>query len=191
MVFDAESSPDHFIDAHWALYCDNYLEGFHIPFVHPTLNKALAFEQYQYETFPLCNLQTGIAKASQPAFKLPASSPDAGKSVFAYYFWLFPNLMLNFYPWGLSMNVVLPLAHDKTCVRYRTYRLPNQEVERSASGIEQTELEDQKVVLSVQKGLESRYYTDGRFSPEMEPCVHHFHLLVDAFMSGKTDQISR
>ena len=28
------------VKANWALYCDNYLEGFHIPFVHKDLNQT-------------------------------------------------------------------------------------------------------------------------------------------------------
>jgi choline monooxygenase len=33
-VFRPELSKDYRVAAHWALYCENYLEGFHIPFVH-------------------------------------------------------------------------------------------------------------------------------------------------------------
>src|SRR5262249_8554466 len=33
-VLDAERSRDYVVPAHWALYCDNYLEGFHVPYVH-------------------------------------------------------------------------------------------------------------------------------------------------------------
>ena len=40
------------------------------------------------------------------------------------------------------------------------------------------ELEDQEVVLSVQKGVESRFYKSGRFSPNMEKGVHYFHRLI-------------
>ena len=47
---------------------------------------------------------------SRCSIYLPAI-PDYGKRVAAFYFWLFPNLMLNFYPWGLSMNVVNPLGY--------------------------------------------------------------------------------
>ncbi len=36
-------SKDYLVNAHWALYCDNYLEGFHIPFVHLALNDALEY----------------------------------------------------------------------------------------------------------------------------------------------------
>ena len=35
------------------------------------------------------------------------------EKVYAYYFWLFPNMMFNFYPWGLSFNVVLPQSNNK------------------------------------------------------------------------------
>ncbi|TMH07471.1 MAG: hypothetical protein E6H79_04690, partial [Betaproteobacteria bacterium] len=33
----------------WALYVENYLEGLHIPFVHPGLTKTLDLGNYRYE----------------------------------------------------------------------------------------------------------------------------------------------
>jgi choline monooxygenase len=36
-VHDPAGDRDYEIAAHWALYVENYLEGFHIPFVHPGL----------------------------------------------------------------------------------------------------------------------------------------------------------
>lgn len=180
----AEASKDYFTEAHWALYCDNYLEGFHIPFVHPALNQALDFAQYDYEIFPYCNLQIGIADAGQPHFDLPESSPDFGKKVYAYYFWVFPNLMFNFYPWGLSLNVVQPLNHKQTKISFRTYRFPSGAYTREVNRIDETELEDEAVVESVQQGIQSRFYKQGRFSPTMEKGVHHFHRLVEQFLNG-------
>ena len=96
LEFREEGSVDYQINAHWALYCDNYLEGFHIPFVHPALNQAVDFDQYAYEIFPYCNLQMAIAEEGEPYFDIPAGAADHGKEVYAYYYWLFPNLMLNF-----------------------------------------------------------------------------------------------
>jgi choline monooxygenase len=104
--------------------------------------------------------------------------------VYAYYFWLFPNLMLNFYPWGLSLNVVVPQAVDRTMVLFRTYRFKDKPFQRSANNLEQTEMEDEAVVEAVQTGVRSRYYDRGRYSPRQEPAVHHFHRLVAAFMRG-------
>ena len=53
---------------------------------------------------------------------------------------------------------------------------------RIVNRIDQTELEDEAVVESVQLGIRSRFYRQGRFSPTMEKCVHHFHQLVGRFM---------
>ncbi len=184
LVPEAEGSADYQVKANWALYCDNFLEGFHIPFVHPALNKALDFKQYKYELFPYGSLQVGIAEAGEPTFDIPEGEADAGQPVYAYYFWLFPNLMLNFYPWGLSLNVVVPQAVDRTMVLFRTYRFKDKPFQRSANNLEQTEMEDEAVVEAVQTGVRSRYYDRGRYSPRQEPAVHHFHRLVAAFMRG-------
>ena len=181
MIFAEEGTKDYLVDANWALYIDNYLEGFHIPFVHPALNEAIVFEEYDYELFPYANLQLGIAKEGEPCFDIPKSSPDAGKNIYAYYWWLFPNLMFNVYPWGVSLNVIEPLSHNRTRVRFRTYRFPNVEFNRTVNNLEDTEMEDEAVVESVQKGIQSRFYQSGRFSPKMEQGVHHFHRLIQQY----------
>ncbi len=182
MFFRPEFSKTYYVNANWALYCDNFLEGFHVPFVHPGLNEALDFQNYDYELFPLCNLQVGIAKEGEACFDLPESSPDYGRRIFAYYFWLFPNLMFNFYPWGLSMNIIEPLSHNKTKVSFRTYIYKDSPYKWEDNLIDITELEDEAVVESVQQGVQSRFYDRGRFSPSMERCVHHFHSLISRFM---------
>ena len=86
------------IDANWALYCDNYLEGFHIPFVHKDLNATLDYNLYDVEIFKYCNLQIGYANENDICFNIPKESKDFGKNIAAYYFWVFPNMMFNFYP---------------------------------------------------------------------------------------------
>ncbi len=182
LCFEPQGTQDYIVQANWALYCDNFLEGFHIPFVHPALNEALDFGQYDYALFRYCNLQIGIADEGQPHFDLPADQPDFGKKIYAWYFWLFPNLMLNFYPWGLSLNIIEPLNHERTRVRFRSYRFENQPFNRSVNQLEKTELEDEAVVESVQRGIQSRFYLRGRFSPTMEKGVHHFHGLVADFL---------
>ena len=53
------SRKSYFVRAHWALYCENYLEGFHIPFVHKALNEALDYGSYTTELFRYSILQTG------------------------------------------------------------------------------------------------------------------------------------
>ncbi len=183
LKYDAASSKEFVVNAHWALYCDNFLEGFHIPFVHPALNKAIDFGSYEYELFPFCNLQIGVAKEGEPCFDVPEGEADYGRKIYAYYFWLFPNLMLNFYPWGLSLNIVQPLSLKKAKVIFRSYRFESTPFSYEENNLEMTEIEDEVVVESVQKGIQSRFYDKGRFSPSMEKAVHHFHRLIANFLS--------
>lgn len=182
-VFEENGTKNYPVNAHWALYCDNYLEGFHIPFVHPALNDALAFEEYETENFPFTTLQKGVAKEGEPHFDIPSGKLDYGRKIFAYYFHLFPNLMFNFYPWGLSLNIIEPQGIDKTMVRFRTYRFNDSKFDRDLNILDVTEMEDEEVVESVQLGVQSRFYKKGRFSPKMEKCVHRFHQIIDDFMT--------
>lgn len=178
-LFDAASSRDYLLRANWALYCDNYLEGFHIPYVHPELARTLDYSAYRTEVYAYSSLQLGIAASGEEAFDLPAASPDYGQRIAAYYFWLFPNTMLNFYPWGLSINVVTPLAADRMRVAFRSYVWDPAGVGRGAGGaLDRVERQDEDIVEQVQKGVRSRLYRRGRYSPEREIGVHHFHRLL-------------
>ena len=183
-----QRSNDYIVKAHWALYCDNYLEGFHIPFVHPDLNQAVEFSTYETVLYDYCNLQIGYSKDGTESFDLPEGHPDYGKKVAAYYYWVFPNLMLNFYPWGLSVNLIQPLDHETTKVSFVSYVFDESKIDSSAGALLDTvEMEDEAVVQGVQQGIQSRFYTTGRFSPTREQGVHHFHRLLSEFMSSNLE----
>lgn len=176
-------SKDYLVNAHWALYCDNYLEGFHIPFVHEDLNAVLDYGSYSTEIFEHVNLQIGIAKGGEEVFDLPEGHIDYGKNIAAYYFWVFPNMMFNFYPWGLSINIIKPQTLNRTKVSFITY-IHDETALSSGAGalLDKVEREDEFVVEGVQKGLQSRYYTTGRFSPTKEKGVHHFQRLLAKYL---------
>lgn len=172
---------DYVIRAHWALYVENYLEGFHIPFVHPGLNAALDSELYETHVLENGVLQIGLAKSSQDTFVVPSGHPDTGKNVAAWYYWLFPNVMINVYPWGVSLNIVEPLSPDRTRVRYRTYVWNRSAMNRGAgSDLDKVEREDADIVESVQRGIAGSVYQRGRYSPAKETGTHHFHKLLHA-----------
>jgi choline monooxygenase len=180
---DAGRSRDYLVRANWALYCDNYLEGFHIPFVHSGLAEKLDYASYRTELFRYASVQVGVARAGESTFELPPSSPDRGQEIAGYYYWLFPNLMLNFYPWGLSINIVRPLAVDRTKVSYLTYVWDESKLDEGAGGaLDRVEREDESIVEAVQKGVRSRHYDRGRYSPSREQGVHHFHRLLCEFL---------
>jgi len=156
------------VEAHWALYCENYLEGFHIPFVHKALNEVVDYGSYTTETHRYSSLQTGF---------------DESGAVAGRYLFIFPNLMFNSYPWGISINVVRPVSASRSVVEFLTYVSDGSKLNDGAGGdLHGVELEDESVVESVQKGIRSRFYDRGRYSPTRERGTHHFHRLIAEFM---------
>lgn len=179
MRFREDLSQRYPVKANWALYCENYLEGFHIPFVHAGLNAVLDFGEYSTELFEYSNLQLGIGKKGDSCFALPSTAADFGKEVAAYYFWCFPNMMFNFYPWGLSLNWVQPTGVDSCKVLFLPFVYDATQLDKGAgSGLETVEMEDEEVVQQVQKGVRSRFYEKGRYSVKHEKGTHHFHSLI-------------
>ncbi len=186
MTYRSTLSKEYLVNAHWALYCDNYLEGFHIPFVHPALNQTLDYKEYTDIIGDHYTLQVGYSDESVDCFDFPEDHIDSGKHVAAYYYWIFPNMMLNFYPWGLSLNIVRPLSLNQTKVIFRTYVLDESKLGSGAGALlDKVEREDETVVESVHKGLQSRYYPGGRFSPTREKGVHYFHELLAEYTKGQ------
>lgn len=175
----------HFLmKAHWTLYVDNYLEGFHIPYVHAALNATLDYGSYRSDLFAGGNVQVGAAAGDEEAFDLPPGHPHHGQRIGAYYFWLFPNTMLNFYPWGLSVNVVQPQGLDRTKVTFLPYVWDESKRQTGAgAGLDRVEREDEQVVEEVQVGVRSRLYRAGRFSPKRENGVHQFHRMISEALS--------
>jgi choline monooxygenase len=113
------------------------------------------------------------------------SSPHTLVRVAAYYWWLFPNLMFNIYPWGLSVNVVQPLGLARTRVLFRSFVADASLLGQGAGGaLDPVEMEDEAVVLSVQRGIRSRLYGTGRYSPQHERGTHHFHRLLAQAMNA-------
>jgi choline monooxygenase len=158
------ASRNYEVAAHWALYVENYLEGFHIPFVHPDLNRAVDYDAYRTELFEWGSVQLAV--------------DDSGNDA-ASYFWLYPTTMLNVYPWGVSVNAVQPLAIDRTRIHFETWRWSDDAEQSGASAdLDRVELEDEAIVENVQRGVRSPLYRRGRYSPKRETGVHHFHRLL-------------
>ncbi len=178
LVDDPSGTRSYTVRAHWALYVENYLEGLHVPFVHPGLGRALAMDGYRTELLAGSVLQVGAARPAETDL-MPADPMAPGDRVAAYYLWLFPGTMLNFYPWGLSVNVVVPEAVDRTRVDYLRYVWDPSALGRGAGGdLDAVEHEDDAVVEAVQAGVRSRGYGGGRYAPGWEAGVHAFHRRV-------------
>ena len=192
---DATGTRSFEVRCHWALYVENYLEGLHVPFVHPSLQQAISMGDSRIETFGNAVLQVGAARASSDAASLLPPAPDrAGERVAAYYLYLFPNTMLNFYDWGVSVNIVVPTSPATTRIDYLRYvwnhaRVPAGAGAAGAGGdLDAVELEDDAVVEAVQRGVGARLYGRGRYAGRHELGTHHFHRLLQAALGDTSNK---
>ena len=90
------------VKANWKVYVDNFLEGYHIPLVHPALNREIDYRQYVTELGPRHTLQHAPVREGSEHYKGKVGDGQA------YYYWLFPNIMVNIYEGQLQSNVVIP-----------------------------------------------------------------------------------
>ena len=164
------------VNANWKVYVDNYLEGYHLPYVHPELCNLLDYQNYTTETFEYCSLQHSPIQQQDNLY----GSSDGP----AFYFFIWPNFMLNILPGRMQTNVVHPLAPNKCLVIFDYYY---DEVdsprfravaERDIEYSDHIQKEDAEICEHVQRGLESKAYDKGRFSVECENGVHHFQSLL-------------
>jgi choline monooxygenase len=177
-------SVDYEVACNWKVYVDNYLEGYHIPHVHPGLFRELDYKAYRVEPGGFHSRQHAPLRRDGAVFAGGAGPGDA-----ALYYWVFPNLMLNVYPGNLQTNLVLPLGPDRTLTRFEWYvaePLDSAAVatfERSLGLSEQVQREDMDICRTVQQGLRSSTYRNGRYSVRRENGVHHFHGLLSRFLA--------
>lgn len=174
------------VHCNWKVYIDNYLEGYHLPFVHPDLCSLLDFQQYITETYQWYSLQYSPIQQEGNIYG------EAGEM--AYYYFVWPNFMLSILPDRLQTNLVLPGGHDK-CIVLFDYYYEDVESEgaraRAEADIEYShkiQLEDIEICEHVYRGLCSNAYDRGRFSVDFENAVHHFQsLLKNAYKRALTE----
>jgi len=169
------------INCNWKVYMDNFLEGFHIPFVHPELNKVIDYKSYKTEIYERFSLQWCPLDSKLSPYGKSANSKENK----AFYFTIFPNIILNIAPGRLQTNIIEP-KNSKTCVVHFDYHFDNPEeadIEKDADFSEMVQQEDILICENVQKGLESKGYDKGKFSPLNEQGVFHFQSLVKSSLN--------
>ncbi len=173
---------DYPVEANWKVYVDNYLEGYHIPLVHPSLNRELDYRRYITELGPRHVLQYApIKKGTAQHYRASSDGTQA------FYYWLFPNIMLNIYEGQLQTNIVIPVDANHTVVRFEWYAfepLPDPATHERWNELarfsEEIQAEDASICAAVQNNLRSRAYVPGPYSPQREAGVRLFHRLMGA-----------
>lgn len=181
---------DYVIDCNWKVYVDNYLEGYHLPIAHPGLFREVDYDQYRVDTYRYYSKQHAPIRevgAGETRDRRYARSGEAEED--ALYYWVFPNVMLNVYLDNTSINIIIPLGHDKTLTIFEWYfEAPGtgegwESMQQIIAFSDEIQQEDIELCEWVQRGLNSRAYETGRFSVLRENGVHHFQSLVHEFLT--------
>ncbi len=179
------------IHCNWKVFVDNYLDGgYHVPHLHKGLNSVLDYKQYTIENEDRYCLQSSPLVFSNEEQAI-ASTRKGNR---AWYFWQYPNFMLNFYEGYLDTNLVIPVDVDHCRVVFDFYfgdvSEANREFnERSVTTGAGVQDEDLGICEAVQRGLKSRAYGAGRLSVRREAGEQLFHQLLAADLKtglGKT-----
>ena len=164
------------IACNWKVYVDNFLEGYHVPHVHPGLNRLLDYRSYRTELMQWHNLQWSPLESDASLY----GNGDA------LYYWLWPNTMLNILPGRLQTNRVIPLGVDRCRVEFDSYYAPDTDPgadarrEADLAFSDEVQREDLGICEDVQRGFASGSYVPGRLNPLRESGVHHFHEMLRA-----------
>jgi choline monooxygenase len=165
LAFTLETT--HEIRCNWKTYAENYLEGYHIPLVHPGLNAAIDAARYE------ASVEDQVAFHHAP--------PRDGAPVAGLWALLWPHLAVNVYPHGVMMERIVPLDQARTRLDYLYFFVPGtpaEEAERAIATSEATTREDIAITEAVQRNLDAGVYQTGRLSTRHEGAVAWFQQQV-------------
>ncbi len=181
------------VAGNWKQHAWNYMDNYHIRFVHKGpggLVDAIDLETYTTELYEYSALQWAYARRAEDGFDEQQVATrfrdpkNSDKRVLALWWFIFPNLTLNFYPWGLSVNQYLPAdgRPDRTEFHWLQYSIDDAKFkQRNKIWLnEQVDTEDIEAISLVSKGVRSGFAPRGRFAPREELGPHWLHRLIYA-----------
>jgi choline monooxygenase len=182
------ASKSYEIACNWKVFVDNYLDGgYHVPHLHKGLSSVLDYRQYTIENEDRYCLQSSPMVASSE----DAATGATRKGDRAWYFWQYPNFMINCYAGYMDTNLVVPLDVDHCRVIFDFYfadvstEAARKYNEQSIAVGDRVQEEDLGICEAVQRGLKSRAYGAGRLSVRREAGEHLFHRLLAADLKGQ------
>jgi len=174
--FQFHSRVSYSIACNWKVYADNFLEGYHIPHVHPELCNLLDMDAYKTITDGWQILQDSPLKDKESIY--------SGGDEKAWYYYVYPNTMLNILPGRLQINQIMPVDAGHCIVHFDYYYTAETHIKNPHIATmdleysENVQAEDIGICEHVQRGLASDAYQAGRFSVETELGPYHFQELL-------------
>jgi choline monooxygenase len=159
----------HELACNWKTYTDNYLEGYHIPFVHPTLARAIDVASYEVEVH-----DGWVAHSAR------ARDGSVATGTWLYHW---PNLALNLYEHGMSVERWFPTG-PRTCTLVLDFLFADtgdQAMVRNRLDVESSAricVEDRVICELVQRNLESGAFDEGWLAPGHESALAEFQRRV-------------
>ncbi len=186
-AFDSPQSADW--KANWKVVVDNYVECYHCSKAHPALADLMVMKSYEHEVRGTWARQ--VSRASRASNSAYPFGDDDDVQIAAYWY-LFPTTSIWLVPGKANLFVLamMPSGHESTVFRGHRYALGAAADEARIVYLNETlGPEDQRLCESVQQGLKSRSYNQGRFMVDAERSgtaehgVHQFHRLVLAALA--------
>jgi choline monooxygenase len=177
------------IACNWKVFVDNFLDGgYHVPHLHKGLSSVLDYKAYTIENEDRYCLQSSPMVAGTE----DAATASTRQGDRAWYFWQYPNLMINCYEGYMDTNLVLPVDVDHCRVIFDFYFGDISEARReyndqSVAVGARVQDEDLGICEAVQRGLKSRAYGAGRLSVRREAGEHLFHRLLAADLKSGSE----
>ncbi|HEY0754844.1 MAG TPA: aromatic ring-hydroxylating dioxygenase subunit alpha [Ktedonobacteraceae bacterium] len=170
------------IQANWKIVVDNYLECYHCPVAHPGFSALIDINSYTVSEYEYFSTQGGPQKAHADPARVPKFN-KSGVVTDGFFAYLWPNFTLNLYPGpgSLSLNLFLPLSVDKTLAIFDYLfddAVTQTDQEQFDLFIDQVQREDIVLCESVQRGLASGFFQQGRLMLQRENGLRHFQKLV-------------
>jgi len=177
------------VNSNWKFAIENYCESYHLPTIHPELNKVSNISNhYHIQGLPNRFAGQGSKKYEQliNGNKKFNTFPNWERSMLknSEYIALFPNVMIGLHLDHFYVFWLEPLTINKTKEHMQMYYIGNE----SANGDELKELrkensrfwknvmlEDIIAIEGMQEGRNSPVYNGGNFSPDMDQPTHQFH----------------
>ena len=178
------------IRSDWKIVVDNFLECYHCPIAHKDFCTLVDMDTYKVTTYGIYS--SHMAEAGKTANT--AYSVDEATVTDHAVWWLWPNTCLMRYPGRGNFIVmqIIPVGPERTFETYDFFFETAEPTEAEREAIryidEVLQVEDIALVESVQRGMNTPAFTQGRIvydprgSGKSEHAVHHFHgLVLDAY----------
>ena len=175
------------VKANWKNVIENYAECYHCPNAHPSLaTAALDMASYRIAVHPCYQVHTSGNCGAAQGYRLETGQGPRDGDFASWLVW--PNTVFEYYPGGkLTLFHNIPLEPERTRQVVEWYlpeAEPNPGEQAIIDFVDVVRAEDIPIVESVQHGLHSRGYGQGRFvvdaagSGRSEHAVHDFQLKV-------------